>query len=126
MDAEDFIEPVSDEFICGICIGVMEAPVCCKRGHCWCRSCIETWISSNETCPSDGLGLKKDDLSDLRPLTSVSSFLFPFCCFLSPFIYHYYYYYYYYFFFFCCCYFFFLQLNLLSFVHVILLFTIKH
>lgn len=71
MDVDDFLETVSDEFLCQICLGVMMLPVCCKRGHCWCRSCIEQWISTNPTCPSDGLELEKEGLSDLRPLTSV-------------------------------------------------------
>jgi len=79
MDTEEFINPVDEELLCGICQGVMVNPKCCRLGHCWCLECIDSWLLINSTCPSDGLDLQSTELSDLRPIANMISKLQAYC-----------------------------------------------
>ena len=51
IDEDRFEDKVAAEFICGICLDVMERPVClvdCE--HTFCRSCINLWMSKTDLC----------------------------------------------------------------------------
>ena len=43
-----------DELTCGICQDIFDEPVvtlCCRQTYC--KSCINQWLSNNNTCPND-------------------------------------------------------------------------
>lgn len=53
-DLNRFAVNIDEELKCSICCGVLEDPVqakCCQ--HAFCRSCIQEWIKSSESCPID-------------------------------------------------------------------------
>jgi hypothetical protein len=65
---------IDEEFICGICQELMLFPSCCVEGHSWCKSCIETWLVTSKTCPSDRSVLTLQTLGRNRIVENVSSF----------------------------------------------------
>ena len=60
MDADEFVEPVNENFICGICEGVLVKPMCCREGHSYCEGCIDRWLTEKPECPVDRSGLTKE------------------------------------------------------------------
>ena len=62
-DAVRFVNPVDEEFLCSICLGVFENPVHGRCGHTYCRTCIIDWITNHEnTCPLDRISLYPEEL----------------------------------------------------------------
>ena len=61
-----FVQPVDDEFLCSICLGVFESPVHGPCGHTFCLKCIDNWIPVNvNACPLDKKPLFKKDLTPI-------------------------------------------------------------
>lgn len=53
-DIHRFNERVDEELMCVICGGVLENPVMVGEcEHCFCRNCIEVWLTRQSTCPVD-------------------------------------------------------------------------
>ncbi len=62
----DLIESESEEFTCGICLGIFCDPIetkCCRKTYCF--DCINDWILDNNSCPNDRNLLSNNDL--IRP-----------------------------------------------------------
>ena len=75
-DLADFVEPVNDNFICGICEGVLVKPMCCREGHSYCEGCITRWLAEKQECPVDRSRLTRKTLTNNRPLDSVREYMF--------------------------------------------------
>ena len=75
-DLADFVEPVNENFICGICEGVLVKPMCCREGHSYCEGCITRWLAQKQECPVDRLHLTREALTNNRPLDSVREYMF--------------------------------------------------
>ena len=70
-DLVDFVDPVDENFICGICEGILVKPMCCREGHSYCESCINRWLSEKPECPVDRSRLTLETLTYMRPLENV-------------------------------------------------------
>ena len=46
-----FVEPPSDDFICGLCLDVLNNPHQCRNGHCFCYGCICSALAVQKVCP---------------------------------------------------------------------------
>lgn len=47
-----FVLPPAKDFICGLCLDVMNNPLqCCTEGHCYCSECILDAMISDRRCP---------------------------------------------------------------------------
>ncbi|EDO48236.1 predicted protein [Nematostella vectensis] len=79
-DIERFLDPVEDDFKCGICFGVLEDPLVTTCGHVFCSQCLVHWIAENGTCPLTCEQLAIDDLKKIPPLTRLISLLNIRCC----------------------------------------------
>ncbi|XP_054167319.1 E3 ubiquitin-protein ligase NRDP1-like [Oppia nitens] len=56
-------EPESQEFTCGICLGIFCEPTvvpCCRQTYCY--GCISEWLSNKNSCPNDRQGLTASQL----------------------------------------------------------------
>lgn len=58
-----FIGEIDDEFQCSICTMILEDPVNTPCEHSYCRECIKSWLSVNQTCPADRRPLTVLDLT---------------------------------------------------------------
>ena len=68
------VAKIDPALLCPICQDVLDDPVCCRRGHNFCRTCIETWLdgsrtnrmfrSGSATCPIDREATVRRDLND--------------------------------------------------------------
>ena len=72
MDFDEFVEPVNENFVCGICEGVVVKPMCCREGHSYCEGCINRWLTEKSECPVDRSRLTKENLYHNRPLENVN------------------------------------------------------
>ena len=59
------------EFICPITMEMMTDPVICSDGHCYERSAIDEWLSSNNTSPMTNLVLQSRQLYPNHSLRSM-------------------------------------------------------
>ncbi|XP_078350685.1 RING finger protein 151-like [Oculina patagonica] len=50
---ELFVDPVDQDLICGICLGVFNKPVTCPDGHSFCQECITRVQVNDSRCPAD-------------------------------------------------------------------------
>ncbi len=71
MDTEEFVDPVNENFLCGICEGVLIRPMCCKEGHSYCHGCITPWLAQKAECPMDRSRLTEATLTHNRSLENV-------------------------------------------------------
>lgn len=46
-----FVEQPSDEFICGLCLDVLNNPHQCRNGHCFCYGCVCSALAVQKVCP---------------------------------------------------------------------------
>ncbi len=70
----DLSQSDCDEFVCGICLGILNNPVetkCCRKTYC--KKCITTWINTNQLCPNDRRYLSSDDL--MKPSLIITNLL---------------------------------------------------
>lgn len=51
-----------ESFYCAICSEFMDEPVMDAHGHCFCRSCIEEWLTRSSTCPMTNEPINARDL----------------------------------------------------------------
>ncbi|XP_070580265.1 protein rtoA-like [Ptychodera flava] len=51
-DTEKFVNPPDVELVCCICQGVLDMPVETPCRHVFCKTCIETWLNTNSSCPT--------------------------------------------------------------------------
>ena len=70
LDANEFAVKV-EEFICGICLDVLEIPVSTPCGHTFCRQCLTESLESNASCPIDRKKLSHSDLVSVQVLTQL-------------------------------------------------------
>lgn len=62
-DLHRFTDKVDEELMCVICGGVLEDPVMIRTcEHCFCKNCIEIWLTRQRTCPVDRGILVEDSL----------------------------------------------------------------
>eukprot|EP00456_Euglypha_rotunda_P048675 TRINITY_DN39007_c0_g1_i1.p1 TRINITY_DN39007_c0_g1~~TRINITY_DN39007_c0_g1_i1.p1 ORF type:complete len:177 (+),score=18.29 TRINITY_DN39007_c0_g1_i1:66-596(+) len=52
-DSEIFVEPPSEQDLCGICCEVLEDAVETKCGHAFCAKCMKNWLTQRQVCPQD-------------------------------------------------------------------------
>lgn len=57
-----FVGQVDQEFICSICMMVLEIPVESPCEHIFCSECIKDWLAVESTCPVDRLPIHSFDL----------------------------------------------------------------
>lgn len=63
-DQSRFSSNVDEEFLCSICVLVIENPVQTPCEHLFCIKCIRDWLCVNKTCPVDSRPLTADNLSE--------------------------------------------------------------
>ena len=69
-----FIGGIDEEFMCGICIRVLNKPVQCKQGHVNCESCFHHWLQTNKkSCPTCREKTTINTLSRSRLLENIIS-----------------------------------------------------
>lgn len=61
-DTTRFLAEVNEEFICTICMSVLENPTQTPCEHSFCSDCINGWLSIDKTCPVDRRPLATKDL----------------------------------------------------------------
>mmetsp|Transcript_6525 Transcript_6525/g.11425 ORF Transcript_6525/g.11425 Transcript_6525/m.11425 type:complete len:121 (+) Transcript_6525:5867-6229(+) len=59
-----------ESFCCSICSELMVDPVMDTHGHCFCRGCIEDWMSRDSTCPMSREPISKRELRRCIDLAS--------------------------------------------------------
>ena len=47
-----FVTPPSPQLHCPICSEVFLTPVCCPKGHAFCKPCISQWLETHTLCPT--------------------------------------------------------------------------
>ena len=65
------VEEIDEQFLCGICTGVLVEPKQCKSGHVFCGKCIDQWLLQSSKCPICRTTLKKEELSHNRALENM-------------------------------------------------------
>ena len=46
-------ENLTENFICAICLGLVNSPLLCKENECiFCQECINSWLKKNMDCPN--------------------------------------------------------------------------
>lgn len=68
-DIARFQNKVDEEFICPICLGVLEEPVMVPRcEHSFCKNCINEWLDQQRSCPVDRQSVTS---SELKPVPRI-------------------------------------------------------
>eukprot|EP00808_Paulinella_micropora_P021049 g67741.t1 len=52
-NSELFVDPVDEEYMCGICSEVLEDAIETPCGHAYCYQCLKVWTASKPVCPMD-------------------------------------------------------------------------
>eukprot|EP00299_Pterocystis_sp_00344_P012678 c611_g1_i1.p1 GENE.c611_g1_i1~~c611_g1_i1.p1 ORF type:complete len:616 (+),score=109.36 c611_g1_i1:29-1876(+) len=63
---ERFEPPVEVEFICVICLGVLDQPLALNCEHHFCRACITQYITTRNTCPVCRESIRREDLNPIN------------------------------------------------------------
>ncbi|KAK3103149.1 hypothetical protein FSP39_016839 [Pinctada imbricata] len=66
---DQFVNPLSEKHLCGLCLGVLIDPVQTSCGHFYCKDCAASWIGKFGTCP---FGCKEIGEDDLRSAAGVN------------------------------------------------------
>lgn len=75
-DQTRFESKITDEFLCPICLDVLNNPVYLPNcEHVYCMECIQNWMTKNktQTCPMDRIQLDPDKFQ--QPLRSFCNLL---------------------------------------------------
>lgn len=58
-----FVEQPSDEFICGLCLDVLNNPHQCRNGHCFCYGCVCSALAIQRMCPLCKCAMSVDSMN---------------------------------------------------------------
>src|SRR5687767_13640774 len=62
-DTKLFVEKPDENFICALCLNVINEPRQCPNGHMSCFQCIKDALNRREECPTCKIKLTVDSLS---------------------------------------------------------------
>mmetsp|Transcript_7191 Transcript_7191/g.10948 ORF Transcript_7191/g.10948 Transcript_7191/m.10948 type:complete len:583 (+) Transcript_7191:87-1835(+) len=59
-----------EEFVCSVCLSIVEHPVLTKCSHVFCKNCLNEWLAQKRNCPKCKTNLENSD--DILPLETAS------------------------------------------------------